>query len=207
MKVAYSASHLNECIGNSDIASLQNFLKSGADVNILDENGEPLLFIPIVNGDMDTLKVLLAYADVNMTNEDCRTALMIAVEMNDLDIIKKLIKSGARVDCKDNSGKTAMLLALEAGHFKIAEYLIKYGSDVNAVDNLGQSALHLTATRENNECTRIVKILFNCGYVMKEADSWLCYDDFSFNQKTESKYSKLVHKLKASIKVIKGEAS
>ncbi|XP_061193025.1 ankyrin repeat and SOCS box protein 3-like [Saccostrea echinata] len=185
---------------NGDILALQNLLKFGGDVNVLDENGEPLLFIPIVNGDMDTLKLLLAHTDVNMTNDDCRTALMIAVEMGDIDMVKKLIKSGARVDCKDISGKTPLLLALQNGKFKIAEYLIKCGSDVNVVDNLGQSALHLIATGEHNECTKIVKILFNCGYVVKEVDNWLCSDDFSINQKMESKYFKLVNKLKTSLK-------
>ncbi|XP_061193099.1 putative ankyrin repeat protein RF_0381 [Saccostrea echinata] len=193
---------LKETVFSGDIIALQKVLKSGVDVNVLDENGEPLLFTPIVNGDMDTLKVLLPHTDVNMTNDDCRTALMIAVEMNDIDMVKKLIKSGADVNRKDNSGKTSLLIALEDGNFKIAEYLIKHGSDVNVVDNLGQSALHLVATGEHNDCTKIVKILLNCGYVMKDSDNWLCPEDLISNPKLQSKYFKLMHKVKMSLKAI-----
>ncbi|XP_061193027.1 putative ankyrin repeat protein RF_0381 [Saccostrea echinata] len=202
MKVVYSTLHMLEAVINGDITALQNVLKSGIDVNVLDKNGEPLLFTPIVNGDMDTLKVLLAYADVNMTTDDCRTALMIATEMNDIDIVKKLIKSGADVNRKDNSGKTPLLIALEDGNFKIAEYLIKHGSDVNVVDNLGQSALYLVATGEGNDCTKIVKILLSCGYVLKDSDNWLCPEDLISNAKFQSKYFKLMQKVNNSLKAI-----
>ena len=94
MKSTIEACHLEQAIVNGDIDALKKFLKSGENINVLDINGEPLLFIPIVNGDMDTLKFCLVHSDVNMTNEDDKTALMIAVEMNDMDMVKKLIKAG-----------------------------------------------------------------------------------------------------------------
>ncbi|XP_061193026.1 putative ankyrin repeat protein RF_0381 [Saccostrea echinata] len=89
---------LVETVFDGDINVLQMLLKSGVDVNVLDENGEPLLFTPIVNGDMDTLKLLLAYTDVNMMNDDCRTALMIAVEMGEINMVKKI--NQIRCRCK-----------------------------------------------------------------------------------------------------------
>ncbi|XP_062575499.1 ankycorbin-like [Saccostrea cucullata] len=202
MNVSISISFLMEAVYNGDTTALQKIIKSGSNVNVLDENGEPLIFIPIVNGDMDTLKVLLPYADTSMTNDDGRTLLMVAVEMNDMDMVKKIVKSGADVNKKDNSGKTAILIALEGGNFKIAEYLIKHGSDVNVVDDLGQSALHLVATGEHNDCTKIVKILFNCGYQMKDIDNWLSPEDLISNRKLKSKYYKLIHKVKTSLKAI-----
>ncbi|XP_062575501.1 putative ankyrin repeat protein RF_0381 [Saccostrea cucullata] len=202
MNVFTSISYLMEAVYNGDTTALQKIIKSGTKVNVLDENGEPLIFTPIVNGDMDTLKVLLPYSDVNMTNDDYKTALMVAVEMNDIDMVKTLIKSGSGVNMKDNSGKTPLLIALEDGNFKIAEYLIKHGSDVNVVDDLGQSALHLVATGENNDCTRIVKILFNCGYQMKDIDNWLSPEDLMSNPKLKTKYLKLIHKVKVSLRAI-----
>ena len=94
MKSTIQACHLEQSIVNGDIDALKKFLKSGENINVLDINGEPLLFIPIVNGDMDTLKICLMYSDANLTSEDDKTALMIAVEMNDMDMVKKLIKAG-----------------------------------------------------------------------------------------------------------------
>ena len=70
---------------------------------------------------------------------------------------------GARVNTIDNLGKTPLLLALEDGKFEIAEYLIKHGSDVNSVDDLGQSALLHITRGERRDCSRIIKILLQCG--------------------------------------------
>ena len=85
---------LEQAVVNGDTDALRKFLKSGENINVMDINGEPLLFIPIVSGDMETLKFCLMHSDVSMTSEDDKTALMIAVEMNDMDMVKKLIKAG-----------------------------------------------------------------------------------------------------------------
>ncbi|XP_048772787.1 ankycorbin-like [Ostrea edulis] len=190
------AQNMWECVINSNLGALKKMLKCGIDPNITDENGEPLIFTIIVNGDLESLKMLLAYCDVNIENKDGRSALMLAIEMDDVEMIKALIKAGARVNKSDNSGKTPLLLALEEGKFKIAEYLIKHGSDVNEMDCLGQTALHLVATGEHNDCTKIVKILFHCGYVMKEADKWICAEDLIGSKRLQSKNAKLLHKIK-----------
>ena len=94
MKSTVQTCSLEQAVVNGDIDALKKFLKSGENINVMDINGEPPLFIPIVNGDMDTLKFCLVHSDVNMTSEDDKTALMIAVEMNDMDMVKKLIKAG-----------------------------------------------------------------------------------------------------------------
>uniref|UniRef100_K1QK36 Ankyrin repeat domain-containing protein 50 n=1 Tax=Magallana gigas TaxID=29159 RepID=K1QK36_MAGGI len=138
---------------------------------MFDANGEPLLFTAIVNGDMETLVLLLSHSDVNLASEDGRTALMIAVEMNDMIMVKKLIKSGARVDSKDNSGKTSLLLALETGKFNIAEYLIKHGSDVNEVDHLGQSAFFFVANADCYGSSKIVDcVTYRLLVLVKQID-------------------------------------
>ena len=70
---------------------------------------------------------------------------------------------GSKVNAIDNLGKTPLLLALEDGKFEIAEYLIKHGSDVNSVDDLGQSALLHITRGERRDCSRIIRILLQCG--------------------------------------------
>ncbi|XP_048777179.2 serine/threonine-protein phosphatase 6 regulatory ankyrin repeat subunit B-like [Ostrea edulis] len=194
-----------ESVINNNKDTLQKLLKCGVDPNITDANGEPLFFTLIVNEDLESLKMLLDYCDVNTENEDGRTSLMLAIEMDDLETIRVLIKAGARVNKKYNSGKTPLLLALEEGKFRISEYLIKHGSDVNEMDDLGQTALHLVATGQHNDCTKIVKILFHCGYVMKEADKWICPEDLIGNKRLQSKQSKILHKIKTIWKMITRE--
>lgn len=61
---------------------------------MLGYDGEPLLFTPIVHGDLEILKVFLSYCDVNIESKDKRTALMLAVQMGDMEMVKALIKAG-----------------------------------------------------------------------------------------------------------------
>ncbi|XP_048772785.2 ankycorbin-like [Ostrea edulis] len=185
-----------ECVINSNLGALKKMLNCGVDPNITGENGEPLIFTIIVNGDLESLKMLLVYCDVNIENKDGRSALMLAIEIGDVEMIKALIKAGGRMNKRDNSCNTPLLLALEEGKFRITEYLIKHGSDVNEMDGLGETALHLVATGKHNDCTKIVKILFHCRYVMKEADKWICPEDLMGNKRLQSKNAKLLHKIK-----------
>mgnify|MGYP005953029143 CR=1 FL=1 len=98
MKTLISTPSLQQAVVNGDIASLKECFRSRVDTNMFDANGEPLLFTAIVNGDMETLVLLLSHSDVNLASEDGRTALMIAVEMNDMSMVKKLIKSGMSIE-------------------------------------------------------------------------------------------------------------
>lgn len=48
MKSTVQTCSLEQAVVNGDIDALKKFLKSGEDINVIDINGEPLLFIPIV---------------------------------------------------------------------------------------------------------------------------------------------------------------
>lgn len=98
--------------------------------------------------------------------DSATSALTTAVGLDDLDMVKFLIKSGADVDCIDESGKSPLLLALQDGKFKIAQYLMKQGGDVNVVDGLGQSALFLIANGGNSDCLKTVKKLMKYGELL-----------------------------------------
>jgi ankyrin repeat protein len=83
-----------ECVINKNKGTLQKLLKFGVDPNAVDENGEPMIFTLVVNGDLELLKMLLDYCDVNIEDRDGRTSLMLAIEMDDMEAIRILIKAG-----------------------------------------------------------------------------------------------------------------
>lgn len=87
------------------------------------------------------------------------------------------------------------MLALQDGQFKIAEYLIKYGSDVNEVDDHDQSALCFILSGKKKKCARIIKTLFDSGYIMKESDNSLLLGDQKKLNNVARKYLKLIQKL------------
>jgi ankyrin repeat protein len=53
--------------------------------------------------------------------------------------INVLIKYGANVDAKDNSGRTSLHYAAEYGYSAVAKLLIQLGANVNARDNAGNT--------------------------------------------------------------------
>lgn len=98
------------------------------------------------------------------------------------------------MDYKDHCGNTPFLLAVQDGQFKIAEYLIKYGSDVNEVDDHDQSALYFILSG-NKKCARIIKTLFDSGYIINEIDNSLLLGDQKKQINVARKYLKLIKKL------------
>ncbi|XP_061193022.1 putative ankyrin repeat protein RF_0580 [Saccostrea echinata] len=194
---------LLKVVDDGDIKNIMKLLRFGISTNICDNNGDPLLFIPIVNGNVEMLDVLLTCGncDLNKSSQEYRTPLMLAVEMDDIRMIRHLIKAGANVNTTDNLGKTALLLALEEGKFEIAEYLIKHGSDVNSVDDLGQSALFHITSGERRDCTRIIRILLQCDYKIKENIDQISREEIATYQKQQEKrIPTLVRKISLKMK-------
>lgn len=50
-----------KCVNNGDYSTVKKQLKLGADPNIYDEEGNPLLFLPIINGDDEMMDILLSF--------------------------------------------------------------------------------------------------------------------------------------------------
>ncbi|XP_062571319.1 histone-lysine N-methyltransferase EHMT1-like [Saccostrea cucullata] len=171
----FSEKELVNSVNKGDYSAVKKQLKSGADPNIYDEEGNPLLFLPIISGDDEMMDILLSFdtCNINIRSQDLRTPLLIAVELDDLEFVKTLIKAGANIDCTDGSGKTPLLLALEEGRFEIAEYLIKRGCNVNVVDGLGQSALQFVANGTHSHCIRMVDKILKSGFNLEEHNEWI----------------------------------
>ena len=129
-------------------------IKSGADINITDKNGNNVMlnFIYYEGGDDYYLKtknekivpfLIKEGLDVNGRNSITgQTALMITHSTN---ITRILIENGAEIEVKDFEGNTA--LALAAGWGALYENKIKFlmekGAKINAVNNKGMTILQL----------------------------------------------------------------
>jgi hypothetical protein len=50
---------LFNCVHEGHVNVLKKLLKAGANPNVYDGEGEPLIFVPVVNGDYETLEALL----------------------------------------------------------------------------------------------------------------------------------------------------
>jgi ankyrin repeat protein len=135
----------NKFIGaaaKGEIATVEDMLVEGADINQRGKNGRTALMAAASRGHKEMVQLLLAHgADVNAQSEGGSTALRSAASGNDCDIMRILLDEGADVDAKGSSGWTALIVAARNRCVEAVELLLEAGADVNARNNDGWTAL------------------------------------------------------------------
>ena len=114
-------------------ARLKYTLDRGADPNLKDQFGVPVLFRAIAAKKMEHAKMLLDRgADIHAVDQDGETVLYAAVATNDIKIVDALIKKGVSVNVRNKIGKTPAMEAARLGYFEMLKFLIDKGADINA---------------------------------------------------------------------------
>ncbi len=144
-------------------------LTNGANVEILDANGETPLHVAAAKGATNNLLQLIrAGADVNSLGDERQTGratpLFLATEERHIDAVRLLLENGANPNLpahfRGRSGVPPLLLAAEAGNPEITSLLLKGGAEIEAKDSEGNTALSLAIQSSNPDT---VKILLDNG--------------------------------------------
>jgi ankyrin repeat protein len=94
---------------------LQNLLQellddpssTGANVNIVGEDGKTPLHLAVLLNKTEMVKILIGYSEnVNIVDEDGKTPLHLSAQNNNKEIVDALIRAKANVNIKDKDGKT-----------------------------------------------------------------------------------------------------
>ncbi len=89
--------------------------------------------------------------------EGLNRKLQVAVRDGKKDEVKRLLKAGADVNAKDNSGGSVLLYAVYEGHKDVVELLIGEGANVNAKYDNEWSVLDLAMTNGKTEVAELLK--------------------------------------------------
>ena len=118
----------------SEIINLNKITKllidRGANVNFKSVNGMTALMYASKFGYVTIVKNILSCEKVDLDCQDKldgMTALMLASMSGNISIVKMLVKSGAKINLKNNYGKTALMLA-HAQHYAKIENIIQHQS-------------------------------------------------------------------------------
>ena len=118
---------LYQAVVNNDTTAIKDFVKKGADVNFVKQQGwvkVNLLITAVNKKNVEAVKVLLQNeADVNWKDGFNTTALMYAASGGNMDIVKLLLDSGADIKHKDDQGNDAIATAKEGKHDDIVKLL------------------------------------------------------------------------------------
>ncbi len=130
---------LADAIGQGDIESIRKILRSGAAVNILDENRSLPLFEATSFAHADIVEELLAAgADPNLTLYDGSTALIAAAFSGNVKSAKLLLKHGATVNAANAAGETALIMARDG---TMVQLLLDAGAGPNLRTKKGMTPL------------------------------------------------------------------
>lgn len=144
-------------------------LESGANIDIIDNEGKSVLFIPIKFNYQDIIDILLEFNkdNIGISITDIRDKtnnipLHYSIEYNNITSLHKLLKSGSgsNLYSMNSNGFNSLHSAVYTRSLKACELLIKFGIDVNARCKTGETALHIAC---NFELVNIVELLLANG--------------------------------------------
>ena len=146
---------------NGNREMLRFLISVGANVNLVDRNGQTALMLIGEQATSDMVWDLIdAGAKVNVKDHDGDTALSEAASANDSDVLKALVDAGAQVNQQNNDGQTALMKAAENGNVNNVRLLIRAGADFNIRDKDGMTAM--TYARERNNAA-VIRLLHSYG--------------------------------------------
>ncbi len=116
-----------------------------------------------LTGDIEKIKasesIIIKY--INKPNEEGQTFLMLASFNGHTDLCDYLIKNGAHVEARDNSGRTALIYAATGPFAPTVKLLLLNGANANSVDHGEKFTALMNAAAEGQ--MEVVQILLQHG--------------------------------------------
>ncbi|MES2626166.1 MAG: ankyrin repeat domain-containing protein, partial [Pseudomonadota bacterium] len=129
------ATALHWAVNENDEPMSQLLIDAGADVNVRNRVGAPVILSAAVNGNARILEMLLqAGADPDMqVSATGDTPLMLAARTGIVDAVDVLLSHGADVNAKESWGSTTPLMwAVAENHSDVARLLLEHGANIEA---------------------------------------------------------------------------
>ena len=148
----------------TDPGILTYLLKKGTNANAKNANGETILHLAAVSGNIEVAKIILenyVRIDAPTLEISCgNTALHLAVKEEHFEMVKLLHEHGASLNIKNEVGSTSLHIAAFTGNATITDYLIKSGARVDATDKGDKQPLHAAVYTNRFE---VIKVLVAAG--------------------------------------------
>lgn len=167
----YTHADIRKAALNGSSKQLEAIIGHGGDVNAVDEQGRPVLFLAMraPENRENILLLINNGADTNKLYNQVSPLTMALATLDDAEIIKALLAKGSNVNYYGLGGNTPLMLA--AGHQtdpKVIRELLDYGAKINAVNDDGQTALMFAAV--NNPNPEVLKTLLEAGAAVNLED-------------------------------------
>ncbi|KAF5018694.1 hypothetical protein F66182_9308 [Fusarium sp. NRRL 66182] len=149
-----SALHLSAASDVLEDETLPALINAGADINLVDYNGQTPLHVAIQHGRWSAAtKLVQSGADMEVRLPDGKTALHLAIVMRNQEFTQVLISRGANVDRKLRE-HTPLTLAISSRCTPITAALLDIGANPNLPSRNGNTPLLAAAATGHDETVR-----------------------------------------------------
>ena len=101
--------------GRRALESVEFLVGQGADVNVKDKEGNPLLYLALYNEEFDFADLLISEgADVNAKDKEGNPLLHCVIKLDLEGYVEELIGRGADVNARNSNGRTLLDLMLDS---------------------------------------------------------------------------------------------
>lgn len=147
---------LIQAIVESKPALVPTIIKYGANPNVSDSLGKPVLWLAVAKSNMENVQYLIAAgAELNVRDvKKGATPLMIAVTAKNEEMVKYLLSLKADPNVLDADGLNALAYAILTEQPNMLSILAQGGADVNAKDKQGHSLAYVVENSQLNQTQR-----------------------------------------------------
>lgn len=98
-------------------------------------------------------------ADINSASKNSMKVMPLhsAVATNKVDIVELLLKNGAKVNAKQDSGWTPLHEAAMNGQLEMVQLLIRYGADITLKKDDGETVLDVALRQDHKEVAEMLR--------------------------------------------------
>jgi ankyrin repeat protein len=164
----YAVKYNNETIMNL-------LLENNADINILSDEGNNLLFYASINDNNKIFEQLLPKFNVNHQNDLGNTTLITATNNSNKIKMQKLLEYGADVNIRNNKEFSALDIAVLLGDIELVNILLKFGANINKTDNNGKTILMKLLKKYSNSKKNIINHLISIGGKVNDENNDLSF--------------------------------
>lgn len=136
----FAATPLMAAAASGNLDRVVALTETGESLNILTENGSPLMAAVAAKQDRIAWYLLSEGAAPDLAAAGAQTPLMVASSQGSRRLVQLLLSAGAQVNASNANGYTPVMRAAEQGHLSVVKLLLAAGANVN-VSQGGESLL------------------------------------------------------------------